>query len=201
MPRLVGRSGSLNNNSRITPSLPSKSVLYLLPVELQPSFLVVMVTAVSPFFVCLQMRDKLCSCRFKRTFVLLKKLSFLPSEVAVTFIPAPRSEVVRTSCHCVWCAELEVNGLRALDSSYDLDDSVVWKSIFDLRELYLAGEGTHASHQSCRRPPSTQHILLQASDWDSALTLEVKRCSFPLKLLPPPCVPTSLFFRAPKRSL
>ena len=35
----------------------------------------------------------------------------------------------------------------------------------------------------------------------SALTLEVKRCSFPLKLLPRPCVPTSLFIRAPKRSL
>ena len=48
----------------------------------------------------------------------------------LTFIPAPHSEVVRTSCLCVWLAELEVNGLATLDSSCDLDDSAVGKSIF-----------------------------------------------------------------------
>ena len=38
-------------------------------------------------------------------------------------------EVVRSSCLGVWIVELEVNGLPTLDSSCDLDDSVVWKSI------------------------------------------------------------------------
>ena len=55
-------------------------------------------------------------------------------------IPANRNGVVRSSCLCVWFAELEVSGLRALDSSCDLDDSLVWKSIFRLEKLCLAGE-------------------------------------------------------------
>ena len=59
----------------------------------------------------------------------LTKLSFWPSEVALPFITAPCGEVVRISCLGVRIVELEVNGLRALDSSCDLDDSVVWKSI------------------------------------------------------------------------
>ena len=58
-----------------------------------------------------------------------EKLSFWPSEVALPFIPAPCGEVVRSSCLGVWIVELEVNGFPALDSSCDLDDSVVWKSI------------------------------------------------------------------------
>ena len=91
-----------------------------------------MVTAALPFFACMQLRDKRCCWRFVKTFVPQKKLSFWPSEVALTFIPAPRSEVVRTSCLCVWFAELEVNGLPVLVSSCNLDDSVVWKSIFRL---------------------------------------------------------------------
>ena len=59
-----------------------------------------------------------------------KKLSFSPSEVELTFIPAPCGEV-RSSCLGVWIVELEVIGLPALDSSCDLDDSVVWKSHSD----------------------------------------------------------------------
>ena len=88
-----------------------------------------MVTAASPFFACMQLRDKRpCWC-FENTFVPQKKLSFWPSEVALPFIPAPCDEVVRSSCLGVWIVELEVNSLPALDSSCDLDDSVVWKSI------------------------------------------------------------------------
>ena len=56
-------------------------------------------------------------------------MSFWPCEVALTFIPGPRSEVARTFCLCVWFAELEVNGLPALDSSSDLD---AWPAISDI---------------------------------------------------------------------
>ena len=97
---------------------------------LQPYILVVMVTAASPFFACMQLRRKRCSWRFEKTFVLEKKLSFWPSEVALPFISAICSGVVRSSCLGVWFAELEVHGLPALDSSCDLDASVVWTSIF-----------------------------------------------------------------------
>ena len=97
---------------------------------LQPYFLVVMVTAASPFLACMQLRHKRCCWRFEKTFVLLKKLSFWPSEVALPFIAVPCNGVVRTSCLGVWFAELQVNGLPALHSSCDLDDSVVWTSIF-----------------------------------------------------------------------
>ena len=97
---------------------------------LQPYFLVVMVTVGSPFFACMQLREKRCCWRFEKTFVLQKKLSFWPSEAALPFIPAPYSGVVRSSCLGVWFAELGVNGLPALVSSCDLDDSVVWASIF-----------------------------------------------------------------------
>ena len=62
-----------------------------------------------------------------------KKLSFWPSEVALPFIPAPCSGVVRTSCLGVCFAELEMNALPALDSSCDVDDSVVWKSHCDFK--------------------------------------------------------------------
>ena len=61
----------------------------------------------------------------EKTFVLQKKLSFWPSEVALPSILTPCSGVVRSSCLGVWFAELEVNGLPALDSSCDLDDSIV----------------------------------------------------------------------------
>ena len=88
-----------------------------------------MVTAASPFFACMQLRDKWSCWRFEKTFVPQKKLSFWPSEVALPFIPAPCGEVVHSSCLGVWIVELEVNGLPALYSSCDLDDSVVWKSI------------------------------------------------------------------------
>ena len=57
-------------------------------VELQPYFLVVMVTTASSFSAWMQLRDKRCCWRFEKTFVLQKKLSFWPSEVALTFIPA-----------------------------------------------------------------------------------------------------------------
>ena len=97
---------------------------------LQPYFLVVMVTAASPFYAWMQLRDKRSRWRFEKTFILQKKLSFWPSAVALPFIPAPCSGVVRSSCLGVWFAALEVNGLPALDSSCDLDDSVVWTSIF-----------------------------------------------------------------------
>ena len=88
-----------------------------------------MVTAASPFFACMQLTDKWCCWRFEKTFVLQKKLSFWLSEVALPFIPAPCSGVVCNSCLGIWFAEVEVNGLPALDSRCDLDDSVVWTSI------------------------------------------------------------------------
>ena len=88
-----------------------------------------MVTAASPFFACMQLRDKRSCWRFEKTFVPQKKLSFWPSEVALPVIPAPCGEAVRSSCLGVWIVELEVTGLPALDSSCDLDDSVVWKSL------------------------------------------------------------------------
>ena len=89
-----------------------------------------MVTAASPFFAFIQLRDKQCCWRLEKTFVLKKKLSFWPSEVALPFIPAPCNGVVRCSWLGVWFAELELNGLPALDSSCDLDDRVVRISIF-----------------------------------------------------------------------
>ena len=98
---------------------------------LQPYFLVVMVTAASPFFACMELRDKRCRWRIEKTFVLQKKkLSFWPSEVAVPFIPTPCSGFVRSSCFGVWFAELDVNGLRALGSSCDQYNSVAGTSIF-----------------------------------------------------------------------
>ena len=97
---------------------------------LQAYFLVVMVTAASPLFACVQLRGKRNCWSFEKTFARWKKLLLWPSEVALPFITAPCSGVVRSFCLCVWCAELEVNGLPALGSSCDLDDSVVWTSIF-----------------------------------------------------------------------
>ena len=97
---------------------------------LQPYFLVVMVTPGSPFFACMQLNDKRSCWRFEKSSVLQKKLSFWPSEVVLPSILAPCSGVVRSSCLGVWFAELELNGLPALDSSCDLDDSVLWRSIF-----------------------------------------------------------------------
>ena len=107
---------------------------------LQPYFFIVTVTAASPFFACMQLRDKRCCWRFEKTFFLQKKLSFWPSEVALPFIPAPCSGVVHSSWLDVWLAEMEVNGLPALDSSCDLDDSVVWTSVFRSERTRLAGE-------------------------------------------------------------
>ena len=88
-----------------------------------------MVTAASPVFACMQLRDNRSCRRFKKTFTLQKELSFWPSEVPLPFIPMPCRGVVRSSCLGVWFAELEVNGLLALDSSCDLDDGMGWKSI------------------------------------------------------------------------
>ena len=100
-----------------------------------------MVTPASPFFACMQLNDKRSCWRFEKTFVLQKKLSFWPSEVALPSILAPCSGVVRSSCLGVWFAELEVNGLPALDSSCDLDDSAWFGHLsFDLRELCLPVE-------------------------------------------------------------
>ena len=76
------------------------------------------------------------------------ELSFWPSEVALPSILAPCSGVVRSSCLGVWFAELEVNGLPALDSRCDLDDSVVWTSIFR-SERTLPSWG---SLEVCQRP-------------------------------------------------
>ena len=107
-----------------------------------------MVTPASPFFACMQLNDKRSCWRFEKTFVLQKKLSFWPSEVALPSILAPCSGVVRSSCLGVWFAELEVNGLPALDSSCDLDDSVVSTSIFR-SERTLPSWG---SLEVCQRP-------------------------------------------------
>ena len=47
-------------------------------------------------------------------------------------------------------------------------------------KFLLAGHsGTHALHQSCCRPLSTQHILLQASDWDFHFDLGSEALQFP----------------------
>ena len=48
-----------------------------------------MVTAASPFFAFMQLKDKRCCWCFEKTFVLEKKLLFWPSEVALSFISAP----------------------------------------------------------------------------------------------------------------
>ena len=93
--------------------------------SLQPYFVVVMVTGASPFFAFMQLNDKRWCWRFEKTSVLQKRLSFWPSEIALPSIPAPCSGVVFSSCLGVWFAELKVNGLPALYSSCDLDDSVV----------------------------------------------------------------------------
>ena len=69
------------------------------------------------------------------------KLRFPPSS-------RPAVEFVRSSCFGVWFAELEVNDLPALDSSCDLDDSVVWTSIF-LSKRTLPSWG---SLEVCQRP-------------------------------------------------
>ena len=119
---------------------------------LQPYFLVVMVTAGSPFFACMQLRDKQCCWRFEKTFVPQKKLSFWPSEVALPFIPSSCSGVVRSSCPGVWFAELGVNGLPALDSSCDQDDSVVWTSIFRSERTVPCW----GSLEVCQRPGELQ---------------------------------------------
>ena len=60
----------------------------------------------------------------------VQKFSFWPSKVALPSILAPCSGVVCSFCLGVWFAELAVNGLPVLDSSCDLDDSVVGRSIF-----------------------------------------------------------------------
>ena len=69
------------------------------------------------FFACMQLRDKKSCWHFEKTFVLKKKLLFWPSEVALAFIPAPCSGVVRSSCLGVWFAELDVNSLPPLEAS------------------------------------------------------------------------------------
>ena len=102
----------------------------------------------SPFFACMQLRDKRCCWRFEKTFVLQKNLSFWPSEVALPFLPAPYSGVARSSCLRVWFAELRVNGLPALDSSCDVDDSVVWTSIFRSERTVPCW----GSLEACQRP-------------------------------------------------
>ena len=78
----------------------------------------------------MQLRDQLCCLRFEKTFVLKKSCRFDPPKLHFPSFAAPYSGVVRSSCPGVWFAELGVNGLPALDSSCNLDDSVVWTSIF-----------------------------------------------------------------------
>ena len=89
--------------------------------------------SVSPFCKSVHLREKRCRWRFKTTFNLQKRLSFWPSEVALPFIPVPCSGDVCSSCLGVWIAELERNNLPVLDSSCDLYDSEVWKSILRLK--------------------------------------------------------------------
>ena len=50
-----------------------------------------------------------------------------------------------------------------------------------IKFLPAGHSGTHASHQSCRRPLSTQHILLQASDWDFRFDLGNEALQFPIE--------------------
>ena len=132
-------------------------------------FFVFMVTPASPFFACMQLKDKR---RFEKTFVLQKNLSLWTSEVALPFIPAPCSGVVRSYCLGVWFGKLEVNGLPDLQSSCHPDDSVVWRSIFrSERTLPCWG-----SFQACQWPGELemqhrkQHTLyaffLMMSLWD-----------------------------------
>ena len=45
-----------------------------------------MVTAASPFFACMQLRDKRYCWRFEKTFALWKKLLFWPTKISLTFI-------------------------------------------------------------------------------------------------------------------
>ena len=66
----------------------------------------------------------------KRPSFCRKSCRFGPLKLRFPSILSPCSGVVRSSSLGVWFAELEVNGLPALDSSCDLDDSVVWRFIF-----------------------------------------------------------------------
>ena len=50
-----------------------------------------------------------------------------------------------------------------------------------IKFLPAGHSGTRASHQSCRRPLSTQHILLQASDWDFRFDLGSEALQFPIE--------------------
>ena len=50
-----------------------------------------------------------------------------------------------------------------------------------IKFLPAGHSGTRASHQSCRRPLSTQHILLQASYWDFRFDLGSEALQFPIE--------------------
>ena len=70
-------------------------------------------------------------------------------------------------------------------------------------EFLPAGHsGTHASHQSYRQPLSTQHILLQASDWDFRFDLGSEALQFPIEAATTSLRPDIVnnFIRAPKTS-
>ena len=75
----------------------------------------------------MQLRDKRSCWSFERPSFCWRSCRLALWNRASLYPRTPRG-----SCTQIWFAVLEVNGLRALDSSCDIDDSVVWKSIFRL---------------------------------------------------------------------
>ena len=76
----------------------------------------------------------------KKPYLCRKSCRFGPLKLLFRPILAPCSGVVRSSCLGVWFARLKANGLPALDSSCDLDDTWFGGLSFDLSELRLPGE-------------------------------------------------------------
>ena len=87
----------------------------------------------------LQRRHSSRACRWKTSDPIdtLKRSSFCrkgccsgPLKLRLSLHPCALQWRCEQFCVCLWFAELEVDGLLALDSSCDLDDSMVWRSIF-----------------------------------------------------------------------
>ena len=78
----------------------------------------------------MQLNDMRSCLRFEKNLRSVEKVCVLALWSCASLHPRACSGVVRSSCLGVWFAELEVNGLPALDSRCDLDDSVVWRSFF-----------------------------------------------------------------------
>ena len=75
----------------------------------------------------MQLRDKRYCWLFEKTFVLLKKLSFWPFEVALPFMQWSCTQFLSW---CLVCWAGSERFASAQYSSCDLDDSVVWTSLF-----------------------------------------------------------------------